>query len=349
QGEYQQGEYQEGQYQEGQYQDGQYDYSQGEYQQQQGEYSTEDQQQQEQPSNEPGVLPVTSEYQEQGEYDAAGVYQGHPNGAEYSADGTQQQDFSSGNNAWWGNGDGSYVDPNAGEQQPADAAAAVTTAEGAQEPLEENFEEEQFITFGAVPTIPSFGQPAAPVNNANNNSQSYADDDDLGMGNNSLKKDKPVVPEGETAATAAAPQDENAANAGAEGDESKGGWWPKINIFGGEKREGTPKPVRANLGEESSFYFDKEQQRWVNKKGGSETSSVAEALPPPPMSRTATPASMSSPAAGGPPALNRGGPPSTGGSSPAMGGPPGLKPAGATGSTARRGARSRYVDVLNTN
>ncbi|KAF9114513.1 hypothetical protein BGX30_006573 [Mortierella sp. GBA39] len=166
------------------------------------------------------------------------------------------------------------------------------------------------------------------------------------MGNNSLKKEKPAAPEGENSAAAAVPQDDNAANAGAEGDDSKG-WWPKINLFGGEKREGTPKPVKANLGEESSFYFDKEQQRWVNKKGGSETSSVAEALPPPPMSRTATPASISSPAAGGPPSLSRG-PPSTGGSSPAMGGPPGLKPAGA-GSAARRGARSRYVDVLNTN
>lgn len=221
----QQGEYQEGQYdytQQAEYQEGQYDYTQTEFQQhgdyQQAEYPTEDQQQQ-QPSNEPGVLPVTSEYQEQGEYDAAGVYEGHPNGAEYSADGTQQQDYSSGNNTWWGNGDGSYVDPNVGEQQPA-ADVPAAAADAAQEPLEENYEEGQFISFGAVPTIPSFGQPAAPVNN-NNNQPSFADDDDLGMGNNSLKKEKPAVPEGENAAAAAAPQDDNAANAGAEGDDCK--------------------------------------------------------------------------------------------------------------------------------
>jgi len=128
--------------------------------------------------------------------------------------------------------------------------------------------------------------------------------------------------------------------------------WGKIAIFGGEKREPTPKPSKANLGEESSFYFDKEQQRWINGKEGADTTAAPAPLAPPPMgSRTATPAVPSpvAPAATvGPPASRAGGPPSSGG--PAGAGlPPGPpRPAGATGTAARRGARSRYVDVLNT-
>lgn len=32
------------------------------------------------------------------------------------------------------------------------------------------------------------------------------------------------------------------------------------------KRSDTPGPVKASLGEETSFYYDKELKRWVNKK-----------------------------------------------------------------------------------
>lgn len=43
---------------------------------------------------------------------------------------------------------------------------------------------------------------------------------------------------------------------------SSGGWlsriWKRSDSTG-------PAPVKANLGEESSFYYDKEQKRWVNK------------------------------------------------------------------------------------
>lgn len=32
------------------------------------------------------------------------------------------------------------------------------------------------------------------------------------------------------------------------------------------KRSDTPGPIKASLGEETSFYYDKELKRWVNKK-----------------------------------------------------------------------------------
>ena len=59
-----------------------------------------------------------------------------------------------------------------------------------------------------------------------------------------------------------------------------GGW------FGGAKKEtleNSPnKPVRANLGEQSSFYYDPDQKRWINKKAGAEDNAPKKATPPPP-------------------------------------------------------------------
>ena len=74
-----------------------------------------------------------------------------------------------------------------------------------------------------------------------------------------------------------------------------GGW------FGSNKEKipeaGTPNaPIKVKLGEESSFYFDKELGKWVNKKGGSNDVPAAPTPPPPkgPPSRTVS-------AAAGPP------------------------------------------------
>ena len=40
-------------------------------------------------------------------------------------------------------------------------------------------------------------------------------------------------------------------------------WWKGGNTSG----DGTTKgPVKVNLGEENSFYYDKDLKRWVNKK-----------------------------------------------------------------------------------
>ncbi|KAF4586062.1 COPII coat assembly protein sec16 [Ophiocordyceps camponoti-floridani] len=68
-----------------------------------------------------------------------------------------------------------------------------------------------------------------------------------------------------------------------------GGW------FGGGKKnesmaDASPspntagKPIRAKLGEASSFVFDPELKRWINKKPGAENVEVKKATPPPPRS-----------------------------------------------------------------
>ncbi|KAG8532034.1 uncharacterized protein KY384_003670 [Bacidia gigantensis] len=80
----------------------------------------------------------------------------------------------------------------------------------------------------------------------------------------------------------------------------KSGWFGG-SWFGGSKEESNDSgnlnaPIKVKLGEESSFYFDKELGKWVNKKGGN-TETISAATPPPPKG----PPSRSVSAAGVPP------------------------------------------------
>ncbi|KAL3458703.1 Sec23-binding domain of Sec16-domain-containing protein [Aspergillus heterothallicus] len=83
---------------------------------------------------------------------------------------------------------------------------------------------------------------------------------------------------------------------------AKGGWfsfgWMK---GGGNKEENNlaGKPIRAKLGEESSFYYDQDLKKWVNKKDPN-SATQARATPPPPKgsappSRSASGSSMPPP------------------------------------------------------
>ncbi|KAJ5674672.1 uncharacterized protein N7477_004606 [Penicillium maclennaniae] len=80
-----------------------------------------------------------------------------------------------------------------------------------------------------------------------------------------------------------------------------GGW------FGGAKKEAEHTgggPIRAKLGEENSFYYDKELKKWVNKKDPGSAKAVRATPPPPrgsaPPSRTSS-GSMPPPPPPGPP------------------------------------------------
>ncbi|USW52989.1 Putative COPII coat assembly protein, Sec16 [Septoria linicola] len=96
-----------------------------------------------------------------------------------------------------------------------------------------------------------------------------------------------------------------------------GGW------FGGKKGEqGMPQqqqngPIKAKLGEENSFYFDKDLGKWVNKKDPKASDTAAAATPPPPKG----PPSRNISGAMGPPS----GPPSRVSSGSGMP-PPGARP-----------------------
>ncbi|KAG0648532.1 transport sec16 [Hyphodiscus hymeniophilus] len=101
----------------------------------------------------------------------------------------------------------------------------------------------------------------------------------------------------------------------ASGQPAKKGWGLGGWFGGGAKKEpdiSQPnKPIRAKLGEASSFVYDPDLKRWVNKKGGAENTPSPSATPPPPRA-AGPPRSVS-----GPP-----GAPSGFTSAPRLGGPP---------------------------
>lgn len=206
------------------------------------------------------------------------------------------------------------------------------------------------------------------------------DEDDLGLGNSSNRAKKPVSAPAEEgtkpAATAAAPRVEQPSQSERPATAS-GGWLSRL-----WKRSETG-PVKANLGDDSAFYYDAEQKRWVNKNASSESAKPS-TTPPPPRAQTASPgmsAARAPPSPGPPPARPAtaidltDGPvkkppmrvrsnlvpseatsaPSTP-SSPApprtpstmVDGPPGLDgpPTARTRAPIKRNARSRYVDVF---
>lgn len=138
-----------------------------------------------------------------------------------------------------------------------------------------------------------------------------------------------------------------AAEADAARDKSKGGagdkkgWFGGIGgLFGGKKEsQDMPTVHKAKLGEENSFYFDKDLNKWVNKKGGAEAATPAAATPPPPRGGPPSRAVSAAQAIMGPPSgppsrvasgaglvgsLGSRGPPSMSGS---IGGSPSLGPA----------------------
>ncbi|KAK0253537.1 vesicle coat component [Friedmanniomyces endolithicus] len=120
---------------------------------------------------------------------------------------------------------------------------------------------------------------------------------------------------------------------GAEGDKKASGSW----LGGWFKKDPTAelnKPIRAKLGDQSSFVYDEQLKKWVNKKGGAETAAPAAASAPPP--RGGPPSRMAS-AAGGPPSS---GPPSRVASAAGAGGRP-MTAGSLTGAPGSSGPPSR--------
>ncbi|KAF7363490.1 Protein transport protein sec16 [Mycena sanguinolenta] len=110
------------------------------------------------------------------------------------------------------------------------------------------------------------------------------EDEDLGFGNSKPAPKKEKEETSSAPAAEAAPQrpDAKPAPAASSSGSWLGRWW---------RRSDTPAsgPVKANLGEETSFYYDKELKRWVNKKAGAEEAKPATPPPPPSRSQTASP------------------------------------------------------------
>lgn len=208
------------------------------------------------------------------------------------------------------------------EQEEAQAATEYAGSAGQEETSDHAFEAGNFGGY-APPTMayepPSY-QPYAAETEANAEDESTKpkkksfmdddDDDDIARRAAQLKA-TPASREPDPAIVAAAAADA-ARQAKGHGSKESGSWFG--GWFGKKDPNAAPGPIKAKLGEESSFYFDKDLNKWVNKKGGADSASASAPTPPPPKagpgpggSSSGPPSRVASGSAGGPPAS---GPPS---------------------------------------
>ncbi|KAK0383478.1 hypothetical protein NLU13_9389 [Sarocladium strictum] len=210
----------------------------------------------------------------------------------------------------------SYEPPSYGYQAP-DVQSSIPDGEGKEHSQESSsgFEPPSGYeppSYGYQP--PSY-EPDEPVNSADDDApkpkqKSFMDDDDddiPALRPAEQKKSRAELDrENEEMFRKAA--EEDAKRAAAQQSQKKG--WGFGGWFGGGKKAESPspgeanpnKPVRAKLGESSSFVYDPELKRWINKKPGAENVEAKAATPPPPKGG---PRSVS----GTPPPMSTGTPP----------------------------------------
>jgi len=101
-------------------------------------------------------------------------------------------------------------------------------------------------------------------------------------------------------ADAARDRERKSSTSGASGDKKGwfGGWFGGKKDPNGGLGQQQPGPIKAKLGEESSFYYDTELKKWVNKKDPKSAAAGPAATPPPPRG---SPLGRASSAPGGPP------------------------------------------------
>ncbi|KAF9652872.1 hypothetical protein BDM02DRAFT_3108502 [Thelephora ganbajun] len=141
-----------------------------------------------------------------------------------------------------------------------------------------------------MPSIPSHRSTPQTVREED-------EDEDLGFGNNANKKQTPSGDGDANKANGSATMEKRESRPPPKIEATKsegnkpassgfwlGRWWRKENAG----------PVRANLGEETSFYYDKELKRWVNKKAGADAQKPSQP-PPPPRAQTTSPGKLDKP------------------------------------------------------
>ncbi|KAI8973399.1 Sec23-binding domain of Sec16-domain-containing protein [Mycotypha africana] len=263
-----------------------------------------------------------------------------------------QQNNSSG--GWWNSDAGQE---NIEDLQAGNNTTAATTS--MYEPSSTTMYQPNAYTPSATATNP---QQSAGGTNAFDE-----DDDDLGFGNSSTKKAAKFAADSTADNsndndTNKKENDEKAADSKKENERKEKSGWGLFSLFGSGKKDkessDEKKPVKANLGEQSTFYYDEKEKRWVNKLNDSKPASAP--LPPPPKASTPQP-TVASPMAPPPSAAKPNSmPPSR--SQSALSGPPGFAggssgavpppsistpPSGRRAGGSRKPMRSRYVDVLN--
>ncbi|UZJ54733.1 hypothetical protein CBS101457_004053 [Exobasidium rhododendri] len=171
--------------------------------------------------------------------------------------------------------------------------------------------DEPSSVLGDAPTPGLFINNYAPTSNTTTTANKYGgsaaydeeeEEEDLGFGNKTIKA-RVGRPEDEgkgerdDAKSASSP---SPAQQQKESDSKAGELKPTSSWFGrlwkrdASSDAGTEsKAKKAHMGEEVSFYYDKELKRWINKKAG-ESEAIASTPPPPPRAQTASPSVMNS-------------------------------------------------------
>ncbi|KAG0707731.1 hypothetical protein DFH29DRAFT_994755 [Suillus ampliporus] len=127
------------------------------------------------------------------------------------------------------------------------------------------------------------------------------DDDDLGFGNNAFKRERPheAAESGSSEKSSSPVEDVKKTEEKKDTKPPGAAAAPPSSWLGRawfwKRPEATPGPIKASLGQESAFYYDKELKRWVNKKAGVETTQPVAPPPPPSRAQTASPARASAP------------------------------------------------------
>ncbi|KAH6611335.1 copii coat assembly sec16 [Trichoderma cornu-damae] len=181
-----------------------------------------------------------------------------------------------------------------GYEPPTSTAASGTEGKdgAATEGASTGYEPPSLQSYGYEP--PSYEPDPGPSAEENDDERkpkkkSFMDDDDNGefaasqpKGKTKVEKDR----ENEEMFRKAAEED---AKRAAAAQQAKKGWGFSSWFGGGKKESGSPgessspgKPIKAKLGEASSFVYDPELKRWVNKKPGAEQVEAKAATPPPP-------------------------------------------------------------------
>ncbi|KAL5533326.1 hypothetical protein ACEPAF_5102 [Sanghuangporus sanghuang] len=127
-------------------------------------------------------------------------------------------------------------------------------------------------------------------------------DDDLGLGNNASEKKKGQKAhenEDDDKTEKEEPKKEDPKKPETNSSISSSSSW--FGRWFSRPSSAKPAPVKANLGEETSFYYNKELKRWVNKKAGAEPPKQAAPPPPPSRAQTVSPSRASHLASFGPP------------------------------------------------
>lgn len=201
-------------------------------------------------------------------------YGAQPTNATMSPFGHAQQQQPS---SYYGADESTYQ-PYQYEQPAQDASASSYYGQDTYQPHDAQEQQQQPSAYGnneyGGAPAPSYEPYAAQTAHA---PAAAEEDDDLGFGNSSLTKPKtaPATSEGTVPdrSQSSPPEAQSESVSGAsdkesESKEEKKGW----GLFSIFSRSSTPsnqkdekKAVKANLGEESSFYYDKEAGRWVNK------------------------------------------------------------------------------------